>query len=425
MKLLSILTLLPVLAISKPAEVTFHKDVLPVLQKHCQICHRPGEAGPMSFLSYAETRPWAKAIGEAVSSKKMPPWYASPEHGKFTNDRRLSLAEIETLTMWAKNGAKPGNAKDAPAPRQFASGWTIGKPDLILEMAAAYEIPAEGTIEYQHFVLPTNFKENVWVTAVEVRPGNRAVTHHGVAFVRPPGSRWLKDIVPGVAFVPKGNWQSGLTPAEEVFETYVPGAVPHALQPGQAKLIPAGSDIILQMHYTANGKPAADRSKVGFIFAKEPPRERVYSMGITNTTLRIPPGAAAHAVQAKFTYMTDTKLLALSPHMHLRGKSMKYTVVYPTGERQVLLDVPNYDFNWQIFYYVEKTLDLPKGTRIEVDATYDNSANNPKNPDPAKEVRWGDQSWQEMLVGFVDVLIPADMNPMDLYRGKPQPKPAE
>ena len=254
MKLISILTLLPVLAISKPADVTFHKDVLPVLQKHCQVCHRPGEAGPMSFMSYTETRPWAKAIGEAVSAKKMPPWYASPDHGKFANDRRLSAAEIETLTKWAKNGAKQGNTKDAPVPRTFAKGWSIGQPDLILEMPAAYEIPAEGTIEYQHFVIPTNFKENVWVTAVEVRPSNRSVTHHGVAFVRPPGSRWLKDAVPGVAYVPKGNWQANLTPFEEVFETYVPGAVPHKLQAGQAKLIPAGSDVILQMHYTANGK---------------------------------------------------------------------------------------------------------------------------------------------------------------------------
>ncbi len=420
-----LLPLIALLATAKVPDVTFNKDVLPILQKNCQICHRPGEAGPMSFLSYKESRPWAKAIRDAVASKKMPPWYADPAHGKFANDRRLDAKAIETLTQWANTGAKEGNAKDAPKPMEFAQGWTIGKPDLIFEMPQEFEIPASGTLEYQHFVLPTNFKEDTWITAVEVRPSNRAVTHHGVAFVRPPGSKWLKDAVPGVAYVPKGSWQGNLTQMEEIFETYVPGAVPHHLAPGQAKLIPAGSDIILQMHYTANGTATKDRSRIGLVLAKTPPNERVYSMNITSSRFAIPPGADAHPVDAKFTFQQDVKLLALSPHMHLRGKSMQYTAVYPTGESQILLNVPNYDFSWQLFYYMDQPITLPKGTRIDIHATFDNSPNNKNNPDPTKEVRWGDQSWQEMMVGFVDVVIPANMNQIEIYRGPAKPKPAE
>ena len=419
-----LLPLIALFAIAAP-DVTFNKDVLPILQKNCQICHRPGEAGPMSFLSYKESRPWAKAIRDAVASKKMPPWFADPAHGKFANDRRLDAKAIQTLTQWANTGAKEGNAKDAPKPMEFAQGWTIGKPDLIFEMPLEFEIPATGTLEYQHFVLPTNFKEDTWITAVEVRPSNRAVTHHGVAFVRPPGSKWLKDAVPGVAYVPKGSWQGNLTQMEEIFETYVPGAVPHHLASGQAKLIPAGSDIILQMHYTANGTATKDKSRIGLVLAKTPPTERVYSMNITSSRFAIPPGAAEHPVDAKFTFQQDVKLLALSPHMHLRGKSMQYTAVYPTGESQILLNVPNYDFSWQLFYYMDQPITLPKGTRIDVHATFDNSANNKNNPDPTKEVKWGDQSWQEMMVGFVDVVIPANMNQIEIYRGAPKPKPAE
>ena len=425
MKLAFLLPLAALLATAKSADVTYHKDVLPVLQKHCQICHRPGEAGPMSFISYKETRPWAKSIRDAVASKRMPPWYADPAHGKFANDRRLDPKDIETLTQWAATGAKEGNPKDAPKPVEFASGWTIGKPDLVLEMPLEFDIPANGTLEYQHFVIPTNFKEDVWVTAVEVRPSNRAVTHHGVAFVRPPGSKWLPDAVPGVAYVPKGRWQNNLGVTEEIFETYVPGAVPHHLQPGQAKLIPAGSDIVLQMHYTANGTAGKDKSRIGFVFAKEPPVERVYSMNISQSRFLIPPGASAHPVDAKMTFQQEVKLLAMSPHMHLRGKSMEYTAVYPTGESEVLLSVPNYDFSWQLFYYVDKPKVLPKGTTINIHATFDNSPNNKNNPDSTKEVKWGDQSWEEMMVGFVDVVIPAKTDPLEIYRGvRPATKPA-
>ncbi len=426
MKLAIFFPFLALLATAAMPDVTFHKDVMPVLQKHCQICHRPGEAGPMSFLSYKESRPWAKAMRDAVASKKMPPWFADPAHGKFANDRRLDSKDIETLTQWANTGAKEGNPKDAPKPVTFAQGWTIGNPDVVFEMPFEFDIPAKGTLEYQHFVLPTNFKEDTWVTAVEVRPSNRAVTHHGVAFVRPPGSNWLRDAKPGVAYVPPVTWRSNLSQLEEVFETYVPGAVPHHLAPGQAKLIPAGSDIILQMHYTANGTASKDRSRIGLILSKTPPSERVYSMSVTNSKFAIPPGASEYPVEGKFIFQQEVKLLALSPHMHLRGKSMQYTVVYPTGESQVVLNVPNYDFSWQLFYYMDKPLVLPKGSRIDVRATFDNSANNKNNPDATQEVKWGDQSWQEMMVAFVDVVIPANMNQLEIYTGpKRQPKPAE
>lgn len=420
----SVAALLLLSAISLSAapkkDATFYRDVLPVLQKNCQNCHRPGEAGPMSLMTFKDARPWAKAMREAVLVRKMPPWYADPAHGKFVNERRLTEPEIDAIVGWADNGAVEGESKDAPKPVVFADGWQLGTPDLVLEMPAAFSIPASGTIEYQHFVLPTGFNEDKWITSAEVRPDNRAVLHHAVAFIRPPKSNWLREIKPGEPFVPR-RWQQNLGIYEEILDTYVPGAVPFKARPGQAKMIPAGSDIIFQLHYTANGKPGMDRSRIGLTFAKEPPAERVFSLQVANTKIVIPPGDPNFTALARMRFQTETKLVGMMPHMHLRGKSMEYRAVFPTGEKQILLRVPNYDFNWQIFYNVADQMLLPKGTLIEVEATWDNSPNNPRNPDSKAEVKWGDQSWQEMHVGFIDVLIDAKMDPMELLRGR---KPA-
>jgi len=390
---------------SAPA-VTFNKDVLPVLQKNCQTCHRPGEIGPMPLLTYDGTRPWARAIKAAVLSKKMPPWFADPKYGHFANDRSLSQAEINTLVAWVEAGAPEGDAKDRPAPIQWIEGWNIPKPDLVVEMPTEVEVPAKGTVEYTYMIVPTGFTEDRWVQEMEVRPGNRAVLHHGNVYIRRPGSPWLRNYQVGVAFVPeeqKVSSTAGAPPLDENVAGYTPGKQTVVLKPNKAKLIPAGSDIVFQMHYTANGTSVKDRSKIGFVFAKQPPEKRVARIFAANTSFAIPPGADDYRVEAATTLQNETELVSLKPHMHLRGKWMEFRAVYPTGEKEILLRVPQYSFNWQLEFILDKPKLLPKGTRLEVSAGFDNSPNNKFNPDPNKEVRWGDQSWEEMMIGYFEI----------------------
>ncbi len=410
-----------------PSQPTFYKNVLPVMQNRCQECHRPGEAAPMSFLSYKEVRPWAKAIREAVITRKMPPWPADPHFGKFSNDRSLSREEIDTLVAWADGGAREGDPSDAPKPVRFADGWGIHTPDAVFEMPNEFAVPAAGTIDYQYIVIPAGFTEDKWVQELEVRPGNRQLVHHIIAFVRPPGSKWLKDAQPGIPFVQvkeehkgerkhrRGDDDSG---PPELLVGFAPGTPPGIMQPGQAKLIKAGSDFVFQIHYTANGKPGTDRSRLGLVFAKEPPRERVYTVSATNDKFEIPAGDANYQVESDITFQEPAKLVDLMPHMHLRGKDFVYTAFYPTGESEVLLSVPKYDFSWQLFYYLTQQKELPAGTRLHCVAHFDNSPNNPANPDATKAVRWGDQSWEEMMMGFFDVAMAPDKDPMDLFREK-------
>ena len=399
-------------AASAPQSVTFSKDVAPILQENCQGCHRAGEAAPMSLLTFKEARPWAAAISEAVTLKKMPPWFADPKYGHFANDRSLKQKDIDTLAAWAKSGAKEGNPQDLPKPVNFLAGWNIGKPDLQIEMPAEFKVPASGTLDYQYILIPGNFQQDTWVQQAEVRPGNRALVHHVIAFVRPPGSKWMKGAQAGTPFVPKDDDQRG---ENEFLVGYAPGMVTTQLQPGRAKLVKAGSDIILQMHYTANGKEGMDRTKVGFVFAKQPVTERVLTLAATTTKFEIPPNDSNYKVNATFEFGDDAKVIAYLPHMHLRGKDFEYRAVYPTGEKETLLSVPNYSFSWQLTYFPVKELVVPKGTKIECTAHYDNSANNPNNPDPSKSVRYGDQSWEEMMFGFFDVAIDAKKEPSSLF----------
>jgi hypothetical protein len=422
-------------AASRAKEVTFHKNVEPVLQARCQGCHRPGEAAPMSLLTFKDARPWAKAIKEAVLIRKMPPWFADPSHGNFSNDRRLSADEIETLVSWVDGGAKEGDPKDAPKPVTFAEGWAMGKPDTVLEISPAYDVPASGTVEYTYFVVPTGFTEDKWVEQVEVRPGSKSVVHHIVVIVRPPGVKYLPDAKIGEPYVPpkrepkrqpdtgRGVLEFGGS-AIEIAGVYVPGGLPYELKPGQARLIPKGSDLIFQMHFTTNGKPMTDRSRIGFIFARQSPKERVINTFISNRNLRIPPGVADQPVSARVTLYEETRLLSLFPHMHVRGKAFEYRATYPTGESETLLTVPKYDFNWQLTYYLKEPKVLPKGTVIECVAHFDNSVNNPFNPDPKSEVLWGDQTWEEMLAGFLDLAMPVTMNPRDMAVPKKDTAPA-
>jgi hypothetical protein len=423
------------LCATTPKQATFHKDVLPILQKRCQECHRPGEAAPMSFLSYKDTRPWAKAIKAAVLNKKMPPWFADPAHGQFANDRSLSQQEIDILSAWADSGAKEGDAKDAPAPLTFADGWTIGKPDVVFEMPQPFTVPAKGTVDYTWIVVPTHFTEDKWVEKIEVRPGARDVVHHIVLMARAPGTNYMTKAQPGVPFTPPpGRPMNGedkgrgifymLGGGVEMVSVYVPGGVAYETKPGQARLLKAGTDLIFQMHYTANGKETKDQSRVGIVFAKEPPKERVINTFIANPLLRIPPGEPNAQVVAKVPVQTDVTLQSMFPHMHVRGKAMEYRAHYPDGRSEVLLNVPKYDFNWQLSYYLKEPKKLPKGTLLEVIAHYDNSPNNPHNPDPRQEVRWGEQTWEEMLAAFVDFAIPVDVNPIEIVRPKAPAKPA-
>ena len=406
-----------------PESITFHKDVLPILQSNCQSCHRPGEAAPMSFLSYKETRPFAKAIKEAVRLKRMPPWFADPHVGKFANERVLSASDIDTLAKWADTGAAEGNPKDAPKPLTFVEGWNIGKPDMEFEMPSEYEVQPEGTIEYTYFIIPTGFKEDKWLQMAEIRPGNRRVVHHVIAFIREPGAKWLVDAKPGVPFVPKKGSPDGSSFGGQWLVGYAPGFVPDLLEPGQARLVKAGSDIVIQMHYTATGKVERDRSKVGVVFAKEPPKQRVYTLAAANGKFVIPAGAPNHKLDSKITLNADMTITSLIPHMHLRGKAFEYRLVRPDGTNEDVLRVPRYDFNWQLTYVPKEPLKVTKGTTIECSAWYDNSPNNPANPDPKVDVRNGEQSWEEMMIGFFNVAFDPSLKLQDLVE-RPPARPA-
>jgi len=413
---------------SKP---TYSKDVAPILNARCVNCHRPGEIGPMAFTGYKEVRPWARAIREAVLERRMPPWHADPKHGKFSNDRRLSEAEVQTISRWADAGAPEGDAKDGPPPPRFYEGWTIGKPDVEITMPRPFEVPATGVVAYQHMTTPTNFTEDKWVSAVEVRPGNREVVHHVIAFVLPPegdttGSELVErgrfgslcnQVTPDAETLRRLAEQRGRTGGAGVGRSmgshligWAPGLQAAVYAPGSAKLLRAGSRIMFQLHYTPNGKPAVDReTKVGLIFAKGPVNRTVHTMGIMNTRLLIPAGEPNYESTSCFAFTKDVVLNGFMPHMHLRGKDFTYRVTFPDGRSETLLSVPKYNFNWQTWYELETKVVLPKGTRIDCTAHFDNSANNRYNPDPTKEVRWGDQTWEEMMIGWIT--ITADREP--------------
>lgn len=399
------------MAQSSPAP-TFTRDIAPILQARCQGCHRPGEAVPMPLLTYQQTRPWAKAIKEAVLTKKMPPWFADSSAGHFRNDRSLSRDEVAKITAWVDGGAKEGDPKDLPVAKTFVEGWNIGTPDLVLEMPEGFNVPPSGTVEYQYIILPYKFTEDRWVQMAEVRPGSRDVVHHVIAFIRDPGSKWERDREPGVVFLPDPN-KNGERPSisGDILAGFAPGTPPSIIQPGQGRLVKAGSDIVFQLHYTANGKASRDRTKVGLVFCKEPPKQRVMSLAAQNRKFTIPAGDANYRVDAEFELGHEARMTALLPHMHLRGKDFEFRLIYPTGETQTVLRVPRYDFNWQLWYEPQQDMVLPKGTKVACTAHFDNSVNNPANPDATKEVRWGDQSWEEMMIGFFDVVFDAGMDP--------------
>jgi len=369
-------------------KLTFHKDVEPILQKRCVECHRPGEIGPFSLLKYDKAKSSAKQIKEVVVKRRMPPWHADPKHGEWKNERRLSTQEIDTIAGWVDAGAPEGDPKDAPPAPKFIDGWQIGTPDAIYSIPRKERVPAEGTIPYRQLFVPTGLKEDKWIQAVEVRPTARAVVHHVLTFIIYPLHR-LKE-------------QPQIDGLNGYVGIYVPGEGPTVFPEGMGKYVPAGATIAFQLHYTATGEAAEDQTQIGFIWAKKRPAQEVVTQSASNQRLRIPAGAGDHPQEASHTIPYDAKLLSLLPHMHVRGKAFKYVAVSPDGKEEVLLDVPHYDFNWQTCYRLKEPKTLKRGTTIRAFARFDNSKDNPFNPDPTKEVRWGQQTWEEMLVGYMD-----------------------
>jgi mono/diheme cytochrome c family protein len=362
---------------AKKAEVTFTRDVAPIFFNNCVQCHRPGEIAPMSLLTYKDARPWARSIKEKVANRTMPPWHADPHYGEFLNDRKLSKKDIDTIVAWVDQGAKEGNAKELPSAPQFLEGWNIGKPDAIFYLPQEYTVPASGVVEYKYFSVPTNFTEDKWIQAAEIRPGVRGVVHHIIVFA-----------------------QNGIEP-QRLIVGYAPGEQPAVISKGLARKIPAGSKLVFQVHYTPSGTETKDRSYVGFIFAKEPPKAEVVTRPVLNAKFVIPAGDQNYQVESTYSFTQDAHIYSLMPHMHLRGKDFVFKITFPDGSSKILLSVPKYDFAWQTYYVLKEPLAAPKGTRIDCLAHFDNSEKNKYNPDPTKEVRWGDQTWEEMMIGWM------------------------
>jgi hypothetical protein len=377
------------------ATPTFSKDVAPILYKNCVECHRQNAMAPMSLVTYEDARPWARAVKQKVVAREMPPWGADPTVGRYANDPSLKQADIDTIVAWVDGGAPLGDPKDMPAAPAFTDGWSIGKPDLIFKMQQPFTVPADGTVPYTYVTIPTNLKEDIWIRGVELRPTDRRVVHHIISSLV-AGNGKPADPTPRLTRDPArqelGGGLGGL----------VPGRLYGLYEEGVARKIPAGADIVLQMHYTTIGTPIVDQTEIGVVLAKEPPANLRAEGGgaIPNMTFVIPPGDPNYEVVGKQTFDRDIYLRSLYPHMHVRGKDAAYTIVYPDGREEVVLRVPKYDFNWQLSYTLAEPKFMPKGSTLKVTMHYDNSRANRFNPDPTAEVRWGEQTWEEMMLGY-------------------------
>jgi thiol-disulfide isomerase/thioredoxin len=381
---------------ARPQAFTYASHAATIIQNKCQNCHRPGQVGPFSLESYDDVCKHAAMIREVVDDRRMPPWHADPRYGHFANDRSLSAPEHATLLAWIDQGTPLGDPKMLPKAPEYAETWSIGKPDLVIEMPEAYVVPAQGVVEYTYFRVPTHFTEERWVQAAEAVPGDRSVVHHIIVYVVDPAKT-----------------RAGGRGRPEHFCGYAPGDVPTVLPEGTAKRIPAGAVLMFQVHYTPNGRVRSDRSKLGLIFAKTKPTREAFTIGIANPDLLIPPREGNVAVNSSLVVSSDVRLVSLLPHMHLRGKDFQYTVTRPGETARVLLSVPAYDFGWQTVYSLAEPLPLPKGTRIDCVAHFDNSESNVFNPNPNQLVRWGEQTFEEMMIGYIDVDAPIGSPPID------------
>ena len=417
-------------------EVTFSKDVAPIFYKSCVTCHHPNDIAPMSLVSYKEARPWAAAIREAVVQRIMPHWHADPNVGQFANDPRLSEEEIATIQDWVKGGAKEGDPKDLPPAPVFEHGWHI-KPDVILTIPET-TVSAQNQDDYEYIYVPTNFTRDMWVQAAEVVPGDRRVVHHAtVSVVTPDKVPTLSKRLADIETVDKYHYRTGkvnhlkmdapvtddgCTPTPElpnptdgsinlVPAIYLPGHLAEVRPPGYALKIPAGSYLQFQVHYSNRlGQAVTDRTSIGLVFAKQPVTHEVAQYEIWNNWFLIPPGDGNHKVTSCFTLPKDVMAVAYTAHMHFRGKSMSTEAIYPDGHRELLFSVPKYDFRWQETYFLKHQFVMPNGTKLVTTAHFDNSPNNPLNPDPSKAIRWGEPSNEEMM-GFW--LAYADVQPLE------------
>jgi hypothetical protein len=414
-------------ALASPEPVTFYKDVLPVLQKNCQTCHRPGQTAPMSFLTYQSARPWAKAMKDAVATRKMPPWFADSQNGHFTNDSSLKQGDIDIIAKWADHGAPAGDAKDSPPSINWPEGWQI-KPDLIVQ-GPAIEVPAHpknNVVEWITVTIPSGFTTDTWITSVQIKPEYPAVTHHMCLGFNPhtpdvkyfePEWKDLERDQDGSALPGKGPTYDpargpslpGGVPRSQGEDCYVPGNfAADYRQFNAAKLVPAGSDISLNLHYAPNGTAVTDHVQIGFTIAKEPPGRRYlsYATSVSHDpkVFAIPPNNGNwQSPPSEARFNEDVELVFMMPHMHFRGKDMTYMLEYPDGRKEIVLNVPHYDFNWQLGYAT--SLKVPKGTKLSVGAHFDNSANNQFNPNPNRTVYFGEMTWEEMMTPFFGVVV--------------------
>ena len=422
---------------------TFTAEVAPLLYQHCTTCHHPNDLAPMSFLTYQQVKPWAAAIREAVLTRTMPPWKADPHYGKFTNDSSLTDAEIATIKAWVDGGKPEGDPTKLPAAPVYSTDWKIGKPDLVIAIPR-HELTAKGLDEYEKFVVPTNFTEDRWVIAAELRPGNRKVVHHAhvqveagstgpVTTAKIPAAApdpqsayrkwlmvhegklaWIRPEAPVIdngCVVDDNSYLPGGKPVDAKFgswgmlSSYLPGRGADVFPEGTARRIPAGSNLSFQLHYShSTGKPESDETSVGLIFAKQPPVQAAKRVDLSALLFRLPAGAPNVEVTECHTFKQDMYVTSLTPHMHLRGKDSRFEVTYPDGKRETLLLVPHYNFNWQITYKLTEPKYLPSGTRLAIISHFDNSSNNPLNPDPTQVVRWGEASEMEMMDGWIEYL---------------------
>jgi mono/diheme cytochrome c family protein len=428
-------------------DVTFNKDVAPIFYKNCAECHRSNDIAPMPLMTYKDARAWARSIKEKVVKREMPPWSPDPKYGEFTNDHRLAQKDIDTIVAWVDQGAKEGNAKDLLPTPEFTStdGWRLGKPDVVFDIGQEFTVNANTPDTIQSFIVPTNFKEDKWVTAAEILPGNRKVVHHVIAFIQTPemieqfkkGEGRARALMQSNVFYREGTLlkvkadapviddgcgapnggsafkRPGAGEGGDAFGLFLAGYAPgkgiDVFPPGTAKKVPAGSMLVFQMHYSSYGGKfegiQGDRTRLGLHFTSKPPERSLKTVGIQNHYFKLPAGDGNHEVTACYTFDADVSLTSYMPHMHLRGKDMKYDVIYPDGRQETLLWVPKFSFNWQTMYYLKKPVSIPKGTKLIVTAHFDNSDKNKYNPDPAKTIRWGDPTYEEMMIGWMEYYV--------------------
>jgi len=406
---------------------TYSRDIRPIVEQHCVQCHSAGEVAPMAFSTYAQVRPWASAIREAVAGRTMPPWHAAPGAAHaFRNDRSLSLPQIAAIKAWVDAGAPEGEHTAALTPETSDSKWKLGKPDVTIHVPG-FRIPKQGPLPYSFLIVPLHFEHDTWIRAAEFRIDQRQAIHHMNAFVRAPGSSYLDGFPRNEIFSPTVAERGKKRPGEALFARremllgYEPGYAPAPWMQDGGKLIRAGSDIVLEMHYNPNGREAVDHSEFALYFAKEPPRYRILAIDtLRDLDLAIPPQSSTYHSEASMTLEQPARLLSLQPHMHVRGSSMVVRASYPDGRTETLIDVPHYDFNWQTTYVLAQPANLPPGTRLTSLAGYDNSANNKFNPDPAVTVHWGDQTTDEMHIAFLELVLDGTADPNSLLSGTPK-----